>query len=92
LAASFLSLCVSASYAYSQSPNDLSSDSIRGTVVNSVTHEPIGRALVYTADERSATLPDDHGHFELTLPGVQATAQSGSLVRFPALLQVKKPG
>jgi hypothetical protein len=84
-------LCVSASYACSQSPNDQSSDTISGTVVNSVTQEPIGRALVYTADERSATLTDDHGHFELTLPGAHATA-TGSLIRFPALLQARKPG
>jgi hypothetical protein len=37
-----------------------------GTLVNSVTLEPIGRALVYS--ERFATLTDDHPHFELSMP------------------------
>jgi len=40
----------------------------RGTVVNSVTHAPIRRALVYSADNRFATLTDGEGHFEFALP------------------------
>ena len=43
-----------------------SADGIRGTVVNSVTHEPIGRALVYSPD-RFATMTDSEGHFEFTV-------------------------
>jgi hypothetical protein len=35
-------------------------------VVNSVTHEPIGRALVYSPDNRFATMTDSEGHFEFT--------------------------
>ncbi len=41
---------------------------IYGTVVNSVTHEPIPRALVVSPDQRFATMADDQGHFEFTFP------------------------
>src|SRR3954453_23300435 len=41
---------------------------IRGTVINSVTQAPIPRALVYSADNRYATLTDGDGHFEFELP------------------------
>lgn len=41
---------------------------IQGTVVNSVTREPVSRALVFSADHRLATMADDQGHFELSLP------------------------
>jgi hypothetical protein len=40
------------------------SDRLRGTVVNSVTHESISRALVYSPDNRFATMTDRQGHFE----------------------------
>src|SRR5229473_411673 len=43
-------------------------DNIRGTVVNSATHEPISRALVFTPDNRFATMTDNRGHFEFTFP------------------------
>ncbi len=62
-------LCVIAGPASAQNPQpeNKSADGIRGTVVNSVTHEPIGRALVYSADNRFATMTDSEGHFEFTL-------------------------
>ena len=41
---------------------------IRGTVVNSVTHSAIGRALVYSTDNRFAKMTDDQGHFEFKIP------------------------
>ncbi len=41
---------------------------IHGTVVNSVTHTPISRALVFSPDNRYATFTDGEGHFEFTLP------------------------
>ena len=47
-------------------PENKSADSIHGTVVNSVTHEPIGRALVYSPDNRFAAMTDSEGHFEFT--------------------------
>jgi hypothetical protein len=41
---------------------------VHGTVVNAVTLEPIGRALVHSPDNRYASLSDSEGHFEFTLP------------------------
>jgi hypothetical protein len=64
---------------------------ISGTVVNSVTHEPIGRALVYSADERFATLTDDHGQFELNMPVAQ-TPETQWIPNGQPALTVKKPG
>jgi hypothetical protein len=69
---------------------------VRGIVVNAVTHEPIGRALVYSPDNRYAMLSDGEGHFEFTLPkaaadngGVTfATGNSGKLTS----LMARKPG
>jgi hypothetical protein len=59
--------CASAKPASAQStqPDDRQ-DSIRGIVVNSVTHEPIGRALVFSPDNRFATMTDSEGRFEFT--------------------------
>lgn len=44
-------------------------NTLHGTVVNAVTHEPIGRALVHSPGDRFAMLTDSEGHFEFTLPG-----------------------
>jgi hypothetical protein len=38
---------------------------LRGTVVNSVTHQPIGRALVKSTDGRFATMTNERGRFEM---------------------------
>jgi hypothetical protein len=69
--------------------------SIQGTVVNSVTHEPIGRAQVYSQDNRFATMTDDQGHFEVPLPP-QMTAGDGGVgtnFRFvPQSFVARKPG
>lgn len=56
------------SYAFPTGP-----DSVHGTVINGKTHEPIARALVYTPDNRYATLTDDHGHFEFKFPPQEKT-------------------
>lgn len=42
--------------------------SIRGTVVNAVTGAPVGRALVYSPDNRFVALTDGEGRFEFSLP------------------------
>jgi hypothetical protein len=39
---------------------------IRGVVINSVTHEPISRALVVATDNSFAIMTDDRGRFEFT--------------------------
>src|SRR5438132_6276909 len=44
---------------------------IHGTVVNAVTRQPIGRALVYSPDDRFGTLTDGEGNFEFNLPKVE---------------------
>jgi hypothetical protein len=40
-------------------------DRVRGVVINSVTHEPISRALVLSPDNSFATMTDDRGRFEV---------------------------
>jgi hypothetical protein len=50
---------------------------VHGTVVNAATHEPIGRALVYSPDNRYATQTNSEGHFEFALPRA-APGSSGS--------------
>jgi hypothetical protein len=52
-------------------------DSLRGTVVNSATHEPIVRALVFSPDNRYATMTDDRGHFEFTFPRGESEKTTG---------------
>jgi hypothetical protein len=42
--------------------------SVRGKVLNRLTQEPIGRALVFSPDNRYATLTDDRGRFEFKFP------------------------
>ncbi len=55
---------------------------VRGTVVNSITHEPIARALVTLAGETSnSQLTDNEGHFEFT--NVQAGRN---------MLEARRPG
>jgi hypothetical protein len=46
--------------------------SVHGTVLNRITHEPLGRALVYSPDQRYAALTDDRGHFEFKFPPQEA--------------------
>ena len=41
---------------------------LRGILVNSVTHEPVGRALVHSGDNRFAMFTDSEGRFEFTFP------------------------
>ncbi len=73
LAAVFLILlflrCACAKPALGQATDtDDQKSSVRGTVVNAVTHEPIGRALVSSPGDRMAMLTDAEGHFEFALP------------------------
>jgi hypothetical protein len=83
------------------------SETIRGTVLNSVTHEPVGRALVYSQDNRFATLTDSAGHFEFKVPsreperrserpelfaGPAATPLAEEISRTTTFLEARKPG
>ena len=77
-------------------------DSVHGIVVNSVTHEPIGRALVYSPDNRFATMTDGDGHFEITFvesensSGVDASGSANKISyqgnNRPFALTARKPG
>ena len=49
-------------------------ESVHGTVINSKTHEPISRAVVYTPDNRYAAMTDDRGHFEFKFPPQEKVA------------------
>ena len=72
-------------------------------MINSVTHEPIARALVFSPDERFATLTDGSGRFEFTLAetpsereavaGAGRPATSGGMrPAYPYTLTARKPG
>ncbi len=43
-------------------------DRVRGVVINSVTREPVSRALVCSPDNTNAAMTDDRGHFEIVFP------------------------
>jgi hypothetical protein len=69
--------CMSAGQASCQGQQtDNGQRSLRGIVVNAVSHEPIGRALVYSPDNRFAMLTDSEGHFEFTLPKVDSQSEN----------------
>ena len=57
------------------------SNTIRGKVLNSVTHEPIARALVFSQDNRFATLTDDRGRFEFVFAGGEGERAGGVSVQ-----------
>jgi hypothetical protein len=63
--------------AQSATPTELP-DRIRGVVINSVTHEPISRALVLSPDNSFAAMTDDRGRFEFTFSPAE-TQQSRTL-------------
>jgi len=90
----FLAATLSGEQATGQIPPGEKTDSMRGTVVNSVTHTPIPRALVSSPDNRFATMTDDEGHFEFTFPGPAADqdAQINVNPNRPVALFARKPG
>lgn len=66
---------------------------IGGVVVNSVTHAPIGRALVTSGDQRYAMLTDSTGHFEFDLKSDAGIPQAVWLsARKPGFLNEGDPG
>jgi hypothetical protein len=101
-------LCSEQALAQSAPFNSPHTETIRGVVVNSVTREPVGRALVLTPDNRFATLADEQGRFEFTLPqpttdsaatfGETSRVSSGVvqveavLANFSGVLMARKPG
>lgn len=86
---SILSLCTLAflaatACAQGQDGKILSEDSytIRGVVVNSVTHAAVPHALAFSSDNRFAKLTDDEGRFEFKVPRPQPEGTSGSQTTF----------
>jgi hypothetical protein len=73
---------------WAQSASDDSSN-IHGVVINSVTHEPIDRALVFSPDNRFATLTNSEGRFEFAL--AKSDPADGNSNR-PYSLMARKPG
>ena len=77
-------------------------DRITGVVINSVTGEPVARALVVSEGEIFATLTDNSGRFEFVFPdtpGGQSAGEPGRPPRVssryvyrPSLLTARKPG
>ena len=98
--------CLSAALSAAQSTSDKTdTDTIHGIVVNSVTHEPIARALVSSPDNRFAALTNSEGRFEFTLPKVDSAPQGDSdsntpvsgqiqsgISNRPFMLMARKPG
>lgn len=82
----FFLLIVSAlggDWCLAQSTSD-STDTIRGIVINSITREPIPRALVSSLDNRFATLTNSEGRFEFTFANAEAAVGEGSNANSPA--------
>ena len=92
-----LVVCSSGTLAYAQSTSD-NTDTIRGIVINSVTREPIGRALVFSPDNRFATWTNSEGRFEFALAKAEATPHDDSgrlqsvVSNRPSMLMARKPG
>ena len=83
-----LSCCLDADAQMQQSTEH----AVSGTVVSSTTHEPVGRALVFTSDLTHAAFTDDHGHFEFNLEGLPTGSGAQPGAGYPVSLQAKKPG
>jgi hypothetical protein len=87
LIVSVLSLALFIEHSAAQSPDaDTTQNKIRGAVINAVTHDPIGRALVYSGDNHFATLTDSEGRFEFTQPA-NAGVSYAWLARKPGFLE-----
>ena len=97
LAATQLSFQVPGQYPQNKVP-----DRITGVVINSVTHEPVARALVVSEGETFATMTDSSGRFEIVFADTSADQTTsgparpamGSINRGyrPAMLTARKPG
>jgi hypothetical protein len=92
----------SAASAVSSEAGSASSLIFKGIVLNRVTRAPVGRALVFSADQQMATMTDDRGRFEFKTGaasggdsgnGDSASAFSpGARTTTTRYFQVRKPG
>lgn len=91
--------CPNASGAFAQSDSD-QPETVHGVVVNSVTGEPIARALVHSADNRFAILTNSEGRFEFAVEKPSGDSSESknpgggptSLLNGPNMLIALKPG
>jgi hypothetical protein len=74
-------------WSQAQQASEPAGKSVSGTVLNSVSREPVGRVMVYSADQRYATFTDEHGRFEINLAETETPAVN---VQIP--LDVRRPG
>lgn len=89
----FLALAIESVAGQILEPQNPGTESIRGTVINSITHEPIGRALVSSPDNRFATMTDSAGHFEFSHSVPSAIGKVSDPGQYgPAWLMARKPG
>jgi hypothetical protein len=102
-AALLLAVALVCRKACAQAPQSKPADRVSGVVINSVTREPIARALVVSEGERFATLTDSSGRFEFVFAddlgsnsgsGPGNPASSGNIRPFvrPYMLTARKPG
>ncbi len=88
------SSCIPRAFAQNPQP-DNQSNTVRGTVVNALTGQPIGRALVRSSDNRYAMFTDSEGHFEFTLPRLELYPNGGSAYVGPTAVMwliARRPG
>jgi hypothetical protein len=97
-----LLILLSGGISVAQDTSSDDSETLHGTVVNSATREPIPRALVFSPDNRFATMTDMQGRFEFSLPASTApptnnptgvnTGIVGNENNRPYMLTARKPG
>jgi hypothetical protein len=90
--------CLRPSFLLAQSTSD-NNDSLHGVVINSVTREPISRALVSSPGNGMAVLTNSEGRFEFALPRTDTSGDSTPGLRSPGnrptrsySLMARKPG
>lgn len=92
--------CGEAAWAQGDGGEEKHFTTIRGRVLNQVTKEPVGRAMVTTAGENYATMTDERGQFELKVKQQEQQPAPGNVVgsrlatrsHTPSVLQARKPG
>ena len=65
---------------------------VRGRVLNKVTGEPVGHALVTTAGDEYATMTNDRGEFEFTMTQGQSQTNSPGVAGNGVVLRTIGPG
>jgi len=81
-------LALSSAFAQGVQPQTPDEETIRGTVINAVTREPIGRALVLSSAREFFTLTDNEGHFQFSISRDDNTAK----MNWSTALTARKPG